>query len=248
MEHLTKIEYKLLGVNRALRWPLVLIIRTLVAGWVTTKYVGRGLDLLARGTGYVALLGGRALLVLGRLIGRLFMAGWDLTCALWNAVFNKRNAVRVRRGWRAYCQLISDTGDFAINLMFFRGKVGQVIFDLAEGDMGDGTIVVRQFGVEQVTIELPFRIENRWLVNGKDLPSGYVLSTIRSQALTAGFNVVHLTWGGRKLMPYTVAPLGLLRKPDDVVLPQEEKWTEEQNFPQYAGDPLGRHSNVLQRA
>lgn len=230
METMTQLEYKLLGVNRFLRMPLILIIRTLVAGWVTAKYTGKAIGFI------------------GRQLWRVICIIAAATAVAWNAVFNRRNAVRVRKTWRAYKQLISDTGDFVINLMFFRGKIGQVVLDLQDTDVPDGFIVARQFGEEQRMVEIAFRIENRWLVNGKELPSGYVLSQVRTQAMIAGYKVAYLKWGNKKLMPYQVAPLGLIRKPDDVMLPAEEKWTEEQQFPQYAGDLNARYGNIVQRA
>lgn len=185
---------------------------------------------------------------------RLAMIGWvtltttaGYTALAYRVVFNRRNAVRLRKCWRAYRELCQDTGDWMVNKFFFKGRVGFVHFDLMEGDVPDGYLIVRQFGEEQRTIEIGYRVENRWLVSRGALPSGYVISAIRTQALEQGFKVAHIKWGEKLLMPYVAPRLSLMRRPDDVSIPSEELWTEVQKFPQYEGDPLAKNSSVLIR-
>lgn len=185
---------------------------------------------------------------------RLALLGWttlttmgDYTVFAYRLVFNRRNAARVRKCWRAYRELQEDAGDWIIDKVFFKGRVGLVYFNLMEDDVPDGYLVVRQYGEEQRTVEVGYRVENRWLVSRGALPSGYVISSIRTQAIEQGFKVAHIKWGHKLLMPYHVPRLSLLRRPDDVSIPCEELWTEVQKFPQYEGDPLAKHSSILAR-
>lgn len=187
------------------------------------------------------------------MLARLIMTGWvtiktvgHYTAIGFNLVFNRRNAVRIRKAWRAYCELCQDAGDWMINKFFFRGKVGYVNFNLLQEESPDGYLVLRQFG-DQRMVEIGYRIENRWLVTRDSLPMGYVLASIRSQAIEQGYQVAHVKWGSKLLMPYFAPRLSLLRRPDDVSIPSEELWMEVQKFPQYDGDPLGRHSAILSR-
>jgi hypothetical protein len=199
------------------------------------------------------------LLVLNKILRAPFVLVIRLLSAVWttvrytahftglgfNAVFNRRNAVRIRKVWRGYKELCSDTGDYMVNLLFFKGKVGLVHFNVPD-ENADGTLMLREFG-DARNVEINYAIENRWLVNGKKLPNGYVLSEIRTQGMTQGYKIAYIKWAGKKLMPYAVPALSLMRRPDDVKIPAQELWTEAQEFPQYKTDPLARIPGIIQR-
>ena len=198
------------------------------------------------------------LIILNRILRAPFVLLLRLLAGLWatlryvgkgivhayRAIFNAENARRIRKAYQGWQELMRDTGDWLINVLVFHGKVGAVIFQLDEFDPVDGTLQLRKEG-DVDGVEIPFRIENRWLTNGKLMPSGLVLNQIMSQAIEAGYKVAHVTWQGRRLMPYYVAPLTLHRYPGDVEIPSETKWTEAQVFDEY--EAMSRNSNIVQR-
>lgn len=163
----------------------------------------------------------------------------------YNAIFNARNAARLKTAWSNTMVFGRAVGDFTWNLLYYQGKTGGVFFDV-DPDTTDGSVILRQLGDLRM-VPMGYRVENRWLVNGEKLPSGYVLSSIRTAALEAGFDVAHIVWKGRKLMPYHVEPLRLNRKPDDVVLHGGERWTQTHPSEERGYDPLAHNADIIHR-
>lgn len=136
---------------------------------------------------------------------------------------------------------LDNFGVWLTNVLYYRGKTGQIDFD--KGDLYDGFIVVRRVG-HTSPLELPFYIENRWVVRDRN-PSNLLLNRIITEAMVQGYQVSYIIWDGRQMTPYWVEAMSLRRRPDDVVLPSEQRWIAKQEFPQYDKDPMARNSAIV---
>ncbi len=164
----------------------------------------------------------------------------------------KRNLVRFRKVYRRVDRTFTRMGDFMMNLVFHRGRPGSIDFNAAP-EFADGTILLRQFGDgldtegKPLKTEIAFRVENRWMVR-QGRPSNAFLNEIMSRCLEAGFKPAYIKWNCKIMMPYDVAALSAMRRPDDTVLPPARLWTEKQSFPQYSQDvAMARNSTIIQR-
>ncbi len=129
------------------------------------------------------------------------------------------------------------------DLTYLKGRVGTVIFNVDDEER-DGYLMLREYG-DQRMVRMNFRIENRWVAERGKLTNRH-LNELMTQALDAGYRVAHVYWGERRVIPYNVEAISLLRRPDDVRLPPERRWYVEPK--RTASSMRPELMNIIQRA
>lgn len=190
------------------------------------------------------------ILNLAQMLGQALLKLCDLVGLIASVLFHYTlSADAFKRYWRwsvrafyAIDTALHAFADWFAHVTYLNGRLGIVNFDV-EAHEQDGYFVLRQFGDRRM-VRLNFRVENRWLARHGRLTNRH-LNELMTRALDAGYQVAHVYWGERRLVPYNVEALALLRTPDDVRLPAERRWYME---PAKSDFNPHRYMNIIHRA